>query len=154
MGTGLTRRMMQELGFEGQIILHKDRGRTSLDAAKALRVPVGRIVKSLLFRSKDGPYVGAILLGTSRVDVGRLESLSGLKELRLARSDEVLAFTGFEAGGVPPIAFKGKCHVFVDEEVFSLDWVIAGGGTELTGLRFIPSELLKLGYVKESVAER
>jgi len=151
MGVELTKRMMEELGFKGEIILHKESGRTSEDAARALGVPVRRIIKSLLFRSKDGSYVGAIVLGTSKVDVRKLERLSGLKKLRLARKDEVLAFTGFEAGGVPPIAFKGKCQVFVDEEVFSMDWVIGAAGTEYSGLKFNPSELLRLGYVREDI---
>jgi prolyl-tRNA editing enzyme YbaK/EbsC (Cys-tRNA(Pro) deacylase) len=149
-----TKRMMEEFGFKGEIILHKESGRTSEDAARALGVPVEKIVKSLLFRSKDGSYVGAILLGTSKADVRKLEKLSGLKKLRLARKEEVLAFTGFKAGGVPPIAFKGKCKVFVDEKVFSHDWVIGAGGTEYSGLKFDPSELLKLGYVKEDISKR
>ncbi|RLG39600.1 MAG: hypothetical protein DRO05_08435, partial [Thermoproteota archaeon] len=68
MGVELTKRMMEELGFKGEIILHKESGRTSEDAARALGVPVRRIIKSLLFRSKDGSYVGAIVLGTSKVD--------------------------------------------------------------------------------------
>ncbi len=153
MNEELTRRMMKKFGFQGEIIPHEASGRTSEDAAKALGVPVRRIVKSLLFRSKDGSYIGAILLGTSKADVRRLERISGLKKLRLARKEEVLAFTGFKAGGVPPIAFKGKCQVFVDEEVFSLDWVIGAGGTEYSGLKFKPSELLKLGYRREKIAK-
>ncbi len=87
MSAELTRKMMGELGFKGEIIPHKDSGRTSQDAAKALGVPIKRIIKSLLFRSKDGKFVGAILLGTSKVDVRKLEKLSGLKKLRLAREE-------------------------------------------------------------------
>jgi len=154
MSVELTRKMMEKLGFKGEIILHKDSGRTSEDAAKALGVPISRIIKSLLFRSKDGKFVGAILLGTSKVDVRKLEKLSGLKKLRLAREEEILAFTGFKAGGVPPIAFKDKCQVFVDEKVFLMDWVIGAGGTEYSGLKFNPSELLKIGYKKENIAKR
>jgi len=154
MSVELTRKIMEELGFRGEIIPHKDSGRTSEDAAKALGVPINRIIKSLLFRSKDGRFVGAILLGTSKVDVRKLEKLSGMKKLRLARKEEILAVTGFKAGGVPPIAFKGKFQVFVDEEVFSMDWVIGAGGTEYSGLKFNPIELLKIGYKRENIAKK
>ncbi len=153
MGVELTKKMMDEFGFKGEIIFHKNSGRTSEDAAKALGVPVSRIIKSLLFKSKEGSFVGAILLGASKADVRKLEKLSGLKKLRLAREEEILSFTGFKAGGVPPIAFRGKCQVFVDESVFSMDWVIGAGGTEYSGLKFEPSELLKIGYKKEIIAK-
>ncbi len=35
-----------------------------------------------------------------------------------------------------------------------MDWVIGAGGTEYSGLKFNPLELLKIGYKRENIAKK
>lgn len=81
---------------------------TAAQAAAALGVEVGQIVKSLVF-AIVGPRVtrGALCLvsGADRVDLaalGRVLELSDGELVRRATADEAREFTGFVIGGIPP----------------------------------------------------
>lgn len=81
---------------------------TAAQAAAALGVEVGQIVKSLVF-TVEGPTASSGLLclvsGADRVDVaalGRAVDLQDGQRVRRATADEARAFTGFVIGGIPP----------------------------------------------------
>ena len=144
--------LVKEIGIDGEIIYHELSGRKTEDAEKALKVPRKYILKSLLFKSKD-KYVAAIVTGNKRVNVRKLEKISGLKKLRLATPDEVKAFTGFEIGGVPPFVFYKLCPAYVDKEVMERDYVIGAAGSEYCGIKFSPRIFKKIGYIVEGIGE-
>ena len=77
---------------------------TAEAAAQAVSAPLGSIVKSLVFLADGAPLL-VLVSGDQRADVHRLRTALGLskKRLRIAQPAEVLARTGFEVGGVPPI---------------------------------------------------
>jgi prolyl-tRNA editing enzyme YbaK/EbsC (Cys-tRNA(Pro) deacylase) len=76
--------------------------RTAAEAAAALGVPPGRIVKSLLFFA-DGAPVMVLVGGDRRVDARRLAEATGARRARPATAEEVLAVSGYAVGGVPPL---------------------------------------------------
>ncbi len=146
------KKLLEELGIRGEIIYHEISGKRTEDAEKALKVSRKYILKSLLFKSKDG-YVAAIVTGNRRVDVRKLEKSSGFKKLRLATPEEIRAFTGFEVGGVPPFVFYKLCPTYVDKEVMEREYVIGAAGSEYCGIKFSPEVFKKLGYVIEEIGK-
>jgi prolyl-tRNA editing enzyme YbaK/EbsC (Cys-tRNA(Pro) deacylase) len=81
---------------------------TAAQAAAALGVQVGQIVKSLVF-TVEGPRgvrgVLALVSGADRVDLVALAATLNLADgelVRRATADEARAFTGFVIGGIPP----------------------------------------------------
>ena len=137
---------MRDLKLRGVVILHPTlSGRTSEQAERSLGIPRASVLKVLLFRSQE-EYVAAIVAGDERVDVTCLEKLTGLKDLRLARPEDVKSLTGYPVGGVPPFFFTGQFPVFVDEGVLKRDLVVGSAGSEYAGVRFSPQELRKLNY--------
>lgn len=141
-----TKQLMRDLKVKGEIINHpRQSGRTTRQARLALGVHDRFILKVLLFKSRE-KYVAAIVTGDKRVNKERLERISGLRDLNLAKLDDVESLTGFSAGGIPPFVFKDLCAVYVDEEVLKRKFVIGSAGSEYAGVRFPPQELLKLGY--------
>lgn len=97
-------------------------------AATAMDVPPERIFKSVLFRAGDGRCVMVIACGNGRVDLGRVEALTGLARLKLAKPDVVAAVTGYPAGGTPPIGHTEQVPVVVDAGVVAQEWGYGGGG--------------------------
>lgn len=81
---------------------------TAAQAAAALGVQVGQIVKSLVFSIEGGVGMrGALCLvsGADRVDLSALTralELADGERVRRATADEARAFTGFVIGGIPP----------------------------------------------------
>ena len=61
-------------------------GRTTGNAEKALGVPRKYILKSLLLKSKHNKYIAAIITGDKRLDLKKLEKISGLKKLKISFS--------------------------------------------------------------------
>jgi len=104
---------------------------TAEAAARAVSAPLGSIVKSLIFMA-DGVPVLVLVAGDRRADVKRLRGELGLSKsrLRIASPEEVLAETGFEVGGVPPVGHRVPLRTLVDASLarFATLWAAAGSG--------------------------
>ncbi len=149
-------KLLDDLGLRERvdIILHSEvGGKRTEDAATALGVSPEHVLKCLIFRGKEGD-VAAIITGNRKVDVRKLEKVSGVKRLRLARPDEVEELMGYKVGGVPPFVFKGMMRAFVDVEVMSREFVIGAAGTEYAGVKFNPKIFEELGYEVADIAKR
>lgn len=94
-----------------------------------IHVPVGAIVKSLLFVI-DGRPVIVLGSGDRNVDQRRLGELYGVgrKKVKLADAATALALTGFEVGGVAPVGHTQPLPVVIDEALgrFETVWAAAG----------------------------
>jgi prolyl-tRNA editing enzyme YbaK/EbsC (Cys-tRNA(Pro) deacylase) len=102
---------------------------TAETAAQAVGAPQASIVKSLIFLADGAPML-VLVAGDHRADVKRIRALLGLgkKRLRIAQPAEVLAQTGFEVGGVPPVGHETPMRTLIDETLgrFETVWAAAG----------------------------
>jgi prolyl-tRNA editing enzyme YbaK/EbsC (Cys-tRNA(Pro) deacylase) len=113
---------LRERGLDVEIRQLTDSTRTAAEAAAAVGVETGQIVKSLVFT--DGSQALLVLCaGDRRVDTRTLGS-----EVRTATADEVRAATGFAIGGVPPMGHERPLRTIVDESLlrFRTVWCAAG----------------------------
>jgi Cys-tRNA(Pro)/Cys-tRNA(Cys) deacylase len=113
-------------------------------AAAAINVPEAFILKTLLFAGEDGKFVVAIANGTLRVSKQLLAAASGIPRPRAAHPDEVVRITGYEAGGVSPLALPTGLTVIIDEQTAALPYAFGGGGVEELLLRVRPSDIILL----------
>ena len=118
--------------------------RTARDAAAAVGVQVGQIVKSLAFEV-DGEIVLALVSGSNRLDEPELARTAGAAggKVRRADPDAVRAATGFAIGGVPPFGHTTPLRTFVDGDLLSYDVVWAAAGTPRHVFAIGPSELVR-----------
>ena len=126
--------------------------RTADDAAHAIGVSVGQIVKSLVF-VVDGDAVLALVSGANLLDEAKLAAASGNASATVERADAELvrSVTGFPVGGVPPIGHATPLRVFVDEDLLAFDEVWAAAGTPHCNFAASPADLLRVtgGVVAE-----
>jgi len=115
--------------------------RTSEQAADALGVTVGQIVKSLVFTADDRPVLVAAS-GANRVDERRLGELAGGK-IRRADPATVKRATGYTIGGVPPIALASALPVYVDRDLLGYELVYAAAGLPECVFPIAPQELVR-----------
>ena len=113
-------------------------------AAAAMQVAPEQIFKSILFQAKDGQCAMVIACGNGRVDLQRVEAITGLQKLRLAKPDVVYAKTGFPAGGTPPVGHREKFSVIVDTRVAAQEWGYAGGGRPEFLVRIKSADIIRL----------
>ena len=116
--------------------------RTAEDAARAIGVSVGQIVKSLVFMA-DGHPVLCLVSGLNRVDGARLAVVTGASQVRRAGADEVERATGFAIGGVPPLGHAQRLPVYCDRDLLSFDTVWAAAGTPRAVFSVQPQPLVQ-----------
>jgi prolyl-tRNA editing enzyme YbaK/EbsC (Cys-tRNA(Pro) deacylase) len=108
---------------------------TAEQAAAAIGVEVGAIVKSLVFVRGDAPVL-VLCSGANTVD----ESALGV---RRARADVVRAVTGQAIGGVAPYGHPAPIETLVDEDLMRYDEVWAAAGHPNKVFPIAPLELLR-----------
>lgn len=128
---------LRERGLDVEVRELADSTRTAADAAAAVGVEPGQIVKSLVFVSPVGGTVLVLCAGDRRVDVSLLD-----EGARTATADEVRAATGFSIGGVPPIGHDRTLRTVVDESLRRFDDVWCAAGTPNAVFRVRTNELL------------
>lgn len=117
--------------------------RTAEDAARAIGVEVGQIVKSLVF-TLDGALVMALVSGGNRLDEGRLAAALGGTDVGRADAAGVRAATGYAIGGVPPFGHPVPLPTAIDEDLLDHDVVWAAAGTPRDVFAVDPAELPRL----------
>jgi Cys-tRNA(Pro) deacylase len=102
--------------------------KTAQDAANAIGVAVGQIVKSLVF-AVDGEIVMAYVSGANQLDEKKLAAAAGGSKCSRVDADAVREATGFPIGGVPPFGLATQLRIFVDPDLLQYDEVWAAAGT-------------------------
>jgi Cys-tRNA(Pro) deacylase len=127
------------------VIEFPDGTRTAEDAARAVGVEVGQIVKSLVF-SVDGETVLALVSGVNRLDERALARAVGPDTAVVAKLDAkaVKAATGYSIGGVAPFGHPTTLATFVDRDLMSFDTVWAAAGTPRHVFSARPDDLVRL----------
>jgi prolyl-tRNA editing enzyme YbaK/EbsC (Cys-tRNA(Pro) deacylase) len=112
-------------------------------AARAIGVPEDRILKTLLFAGDDNDFVVAIANGTRRIDRNRLAHAAAMRKPRPANPADVVAVTGFPAGGVAALGLPEAVPVIVDAATAALTFAYGGGGQEHLLLRVRISDVIR-----------
>ena len=118
----------RELGIDVRPKRFPDGAKTALDAANAIGVDVGQIVKSLIF-GVDGEVVLAYVSGSNQLDEQKLALAAGGLQCQRVDADVVREATGFPIGGVPPFGHTTHLRVFIDPDLLQYDEVWAAAGT-------------------------
>ena len=134
MSSGLTKSaervqaVLNEFGFELNVIEFPDSTRTALEAANAIGCTVGQIAKSLVFKGKSSQKpILIIASGANRVNEKLVKQYVGEK---LEKDAEfVLEHTGFAIGGVPPVGHTKPIATFIDEDLTQHSEIWAAAGT-------------------------
>ena len=132
----------RQRGLDIEVRQYPDGTRTAADAAAAIGVDVGQIVKSLVFIAGDRPVV-CLVSGLNRLDTRRLARLTGASDVRQASADEVERATGFSIGGVPPFGHARPLAVYCDRDLLAYDTVWAAAGTPRDVFPVDPNRLVQ-----------
>ena len=118
----------RERGLDIEPRSFPDGTKTASDAAAAIGVDVGQIVKSLIF-AVDGEMVLAYVSGSNQLDEQKLAQAAGGEVCARVDADAVRAATGFPIGGVPPFGHTTSLRIFIDPDLLQYDEVWAAAGT-------------------------
>jgi prolyl-tRNA editing enzyme YbaK/EbsC (Cys-tRNA(Pro) deacylase) len=123
-----------ERGLDIDVVTLPDSTRTAPEAAAAVGVEVGQIVKSLVFVRDEEPVI-VLCAGDRRLAADRLG-------LRPANADQARAATGYSIGGVPPVGHERELETIVDESLTRFDTVWCAAGTPYSVFGIAPAALI------------
>jgi Cys-tRNA(Pro) deacylase len=132
----------KERGLEINTKRFPEGTKTAADAAAAIGVTVGQIVKSLVF-GVDGEIVMALVSGSNQLDEKKLALAAGGAKCARVDADAVREATGFPIGGVPPFGHSTQLRVFVDPDLLQYDEVWAAAGTWNDVFPIAPNDLVR-----------
>lgn len=131
-------------GVEIEVITFDESTHTAQEAADAIGVEIGQIVKSLVFMAPTDPAgpddqlepVIALVRGCDRVDIAKLATVSGRPRMRRATAKEATAATGYTIGGIPPFGHQQRINVIMDPalDAYAEVWAAAGTANEVFGI--------------------
>ena len=133
----------KERGLEIETKRFPEGTKTAADAAAAIGVTVGQIVKSLVF-GVDGEIVMALVSGSNQLDEKKLALAAGGSKCARVDADAVREATGFPIGGVPPFGHTTQLRVFVDPDLLQYDEVWAAAGTWNDNFGANPNDIVRV----------
>ena len=125
------------------VIALDDTARSAAEAAAALGVETGAIVKTLMFMAgrPEAPVI-ALVAGDRQCDVTALAACAGGSgKCKRPDADLVKAATGYAIGGVSPVGLPAGLPVFIDASLFRFPVVWAAAGHPHCVFQAAPSDL-------------
>jgi len=122
-----------------------DSTHTAAEAAAAVGVEVGAIVKSLVFVAVDDDGarepVLALVCGDNRAD---LDALAAVLNARIEKADAktVKEATGYSIGGVPPLGHPAPVRTVIDRDLLRFDTVWSAAGSAYDVFPASPQQLV------------
>ena len=137
----------RDAGLEIEVRKFPEGTKTAQDAADAIGVTVGQIVKSLVF-GVDDEIVMALVSGVNQLDEKKLADAAGGAKCKRVDADAVREATGYAIGGVPPFGHATQLRIFIDPDLLQYDgvndMVWAAAGTWNDNFAIAPNELVRV----------
>ena len=133
----------KERGLEISTRRFPEGTKTAADAAAAIGVTVGQIVKSLVF-GVDNEIVMALVSGSNQLDEKKLALAAGGAKCARVDAEAVREATGYPIGGVPPFGHSTQLRVFVDPDLLQYDEVWAAAGTWNDNFGAAPADIVRV----------
>lgn len=130
-------------GSSAEIRELSESARTAAEAAQALDVPVGAIVKSLVFAA-DGSAVLVLVSGDHQVDTTAVARTIGAQHVGRADPAMVRDATGYPIGGVAPVGHPRQLPTLIDTTLARFDLLWAAAGTPHAVFPTSYDELIRL----------
>ena len=118
------RATLESKGIWHRFIEFEDPVRTVEEASR--KVSADKIIKSIVMIGSDEKPILAILPANNKISYKKIKTLLKIKDVRLAQPGEVLEYSGYPVGGVPP--FNRINRILLDPSVQRNTKSIAGGG--------------------------
>jgi prolyl-tRNA editing enzyme YbaK/EbsC (Cys-tRNA(Pro) deacylase) len=138
---------LRDARVEARVEEFADGTPTAEAAAAAAGCGIAQIVKSLLFAC-DERWVLVLVPGDRRADRAKIAAAARAAKARIAGPEDVVRITGFEPGGVSPVAGAGADDVLIEPTLLQHDVVWIGAGSARHMAALAPSDLVRVARAR------
>jgi Cys-tRNA(Pro)/Cys-tRNA(Cys) deacylase len=117
--------------------------RVGLQAAEALGVPPGEVLKTLMTKA-DGKPVCVVLASDREVSMKKLAAAVRAKSAEMMKPADAERMTGYKIGGVSPFGQKRQVPTVLDAEAAGLPAAFVNGGQRGLQIRLAPADLVRV----------
>lgn len=117
--------------------------RVGLQAAEALGVPPGEVLKTLMVRA-DGKPACVVLASDREVSMKKLAAALGAKSAEMMKPADAERMTGYRVGGVSPFGQKRLVPTVVDADAAALPAAFVNAGRRGLQARLSPADLVRV----------
>ena len=114
-----------------------------LEAAQALAVPPGRVLKTLLVTVPSGLAVGIVPVDGT-LDLKAIAAALGAKSATMADPAAAERATGYVVGGISPVGQRRALPTVLDEGATVHETVFVSGGRRGFDLELSPADLVRV----------
>ena len=118
---------LKEFDTNLEVISLETSARTAAEAAISLKCEVGAIVKSLLF-SADDKFILCLVSGDKKASLNKLKKNLNIKNMEMAKAEDVKQITGYTIGGVSPVGHLKKVNIYIDKNLDRFNDLYAAAG--------------------------
>jgi Cys-tRNA(Pro)/Cys-tRNA(Cys) deacylase len=117
--------------------------RVGLQAAEALGVPPGEVLKTLMVKA-DGKPACVILASDREVAMKKLAAALGAKSAEMMKPADAERITGYRVGGVSPFGQKRAVPTVIDADAAALPQAFVNAGQRGLQARLAPADLARV----------
>jgi Cys-tRNA(Pro) deacylase len=118
---------LKEFDTNLEVISLETSARKAAEAASSLKCEVGAIVKSLLF-SADDNFILCLVSGDKKASLNKLKKNLNIKNMEMAKAEDVKKITGYTIGGVSPVGHLKKVNIYIDKNLDRFKDLYAAAG--------------------------
>ena len=120
-------KFLRDYDYKLKIMELETSARTAQEASNSLNCNVGAIVKSLLFKC-DQKYMLCLVSGDRKASLKKLKQNLNIKDIEMAKAENVKEITGYTIGGVSPVGHLNKVDILIDNNLSRFDDLYAAAG--------------------------
>ncbi len=117
--------------------------RIGLQAAEALGVSPGRLLKTLMAKAATDP-VCALIPSDRELSLKRLAAAAGVGRATMLVPAEAERISGYHVGGISPFGQRKRVRAFVEAAVLAFPTVIVNGGRRGLQIELAPADLVRV----------
>lgn len=117
--------------------------RVGLQAAEALGVPPGEVLKTLMVKA-DGKPACVVLASDREVGMKKLAAALGAKSAEMMKPADAERLTGYRVGGVSPFGQKRPVPTVIDADAAALPQAFVNAGQRGLQARLAPADLARV----------
>jgi len=141
--------ILEKLGVPHQVFHHQEPVHSFEQAAQERNQRPSQIVRSILFRVKDGEYAMVLMAGQAQVSWKILRKIVGRSRISMATEEEVLEVTGYRVGTVGPFGLLKQVRVLIEAGLLNEEEISIGSGMRGVAIILKSADLIKaLGDVE------
>ncbi len=124
--------------------------KTVQDALERFHLPIDNLLKTVVFKIKDGAWILAAVRGADRIHYKKLADALDVKRtaLRSIAPDEVRDRLGFEIGGVGPFPIQEQMIIIFDTQAAALGTIVCGSGLNTRTVEAAVADLITLAQAQ------